>query len=67
MPTFNLIDVAYNAALLVTALAFAAMLATGIYRLVKVPGRRVRRAAADRLLGMAGPTRIAQQQPELAR
>lgn len=66
MPTFNLIAVAYHAAHFLTALALAVMLATGIYRLVEVPGRRVIRAAADRLLGIASPARVARQQPEPA-
>jgi peptidoglycan/LPS O-acetylase OafA/YrhL len=56
----------YHAAHFLTALTLAVMLATGIYRLVEVPGRRVIRAAADRLLGIASPARVARQQPEPA-
>ena len=66
MPTFNLIAVAYHAAHFLTALALAFMLAIGIYQLVEVPGRRVIRTAADRLLGIAAPAPVARQQPEPA-
>jgi peptidoglycan/LPS O-acetylase OafA/YrhL len=52
MPRYNLVAVAYHAAHFLTALALAVMLATGVYQLVEVPGRRVIRAAADRLLGI---------------
>jgi peptidoglycan/LPS O-acetylase OafA/YrhL len=33
-------------------LALAIVLATGLYRLVEVPGRRIIHAAADRMLGL---------------
>jgi peptidoglycan/LPS O-acetylase OafA/YrhL len=39
-------------------LALAIVLATGLYRLVEVPGRRIIRAAGDRLLGIRRATPI---------
>ena len=39
---------------ILASLAVAIALATGIYRLVEVPGRRAIRVAADRLLGIHG-------------
>ena len=42
-------------------LALAIMLATGVYRLVEVPGRRAIRAAADRLLGIRRIAPIARE------
>jgi peptidoglycan/LPS O-acetylase OafA/YrhL len=43
---------AYYVASLLISLALAVFVATGIYRLVEVPGRRAIRSAADRLLGI---------------
>jgi peptidoglycan/LPS O-acetylase OafA/YrhL len=43
---------AYYVANLLISLALAVFVATGIYRLVEVPGRRAIRSAADRLLGI---------------
>jgi peptidoglycan/LPS O-acetylase OafA/YrhL len=66
MPTFNLTAAAYHAAHFLMAFALAVMLATGIYRLVEVPGRRVIRAAADRLLGIGRPARLIRGQSKPA-
>ena len=66
MPTFNLVAVVCHAAHFLTAFALAVTLATGIYRLVEAPGRRVMRAAAGRLPGLGRPTRIAREQAEPA-
>ena len=56
-PTFTLVASAYHAANFAFAFAFAVMIATGIYTVVEVPGRRAIRAAADRIIGIA-PTTI---------
>jgi peptidoglycan/LPS O-acetylase OafA/YrhL len=53
--TFDLTAAAYYAANFIVSLALAIMLATGVYRLVEVPGRRAIRAAADRWLGVSQP------------
>ena len=52
LQTFDLTAAAYFALNFVVVLAFAIMLAAGVYMLVEVPGRRAIRAAADRLLGL---------------
>ena len=51
--TFTGVAAASYASNFLFKLAFAIALATGLYRLVEVPGRRVVRAAADRWLGLA--------------
>jgi peptidoglycan/LPS O-acetylase OafA/YrhL len=66
MPTFNLVAVVCHATHFLTAFALTVTLATGIYRLVEAPGRRVMRAAAGRLPGLGRPTRIAREQAEPA-
>jgi peptidoglycan/LPS O-acetylase OafA/YrhL len=43
---------AFHAINFVASLALAIVIATGVYRLVEVPGRRIIRAMADRLLGI---------------
>ena len=48
------------------SMAIAIMLATGVFRLVEVPGRRVIRTAADRLLGVTGSTSVASRHGALA-
>jgi peptidoglycan/LPS O-acetylase OafA/YrhL len=50
--TFDRTAGAFYAANFAVSLALAIMLATGIYMMVEVPGRRSVRAAADRLLGL---------------
>ena len=50
MAAFNEAAAAYSLVNFVLSLAFAIIIATGVYRLVEVPGRRAIRAAADRLL-----------------
>ncbi len=52
LPVFDRLAVAYYLANIVASLAVAVFLATGIYRLVEVPGRRAIRSMADRLLGV---------------
>jgi peptidoglycan/LPS O-acetylase OafA/YrhL len=42
----------FHAVNFAAAFALAMLLATGVYRLVEVPGRHVIRAMADRLLGI---------------
>lgn len=49
--TFDRAAAAFYGVNFVVATTLAIMLATGIYRLLEVPGRRVLRAFADRLLG----------------
>jgi peptidoglycan/LPS O-acetylase OafA/YrhL len=41
-----------------TGVAFAIMLATGVYQLVEVPGRRLIRRGADRLLGISARSSV---------
>jgi peptidoglycan/LPS O-acetylase OafA/YrhL len=53
--TFNFSAGVYYAANFAFSLALAIMLATGVYRLVEVPGRRILRRAGDRLLGIRRP------------
>lgn len=53
LETFTGVAAASYASNFLFKLAFAIALATGLYRLVEVPGRRVVRAAADRWLGLA--------------
>jgi peptidoglycan/LPS O-acetylase OafA/YrhL len=43
---------AFHAINFLTSFALAIVIATGVYRLVEVPGRRIIRAMADRLLGL---------------
>jgi peptidoglycan/LPS O-acetylase OafA/YrhL len=50
--TFDLTTAAYWAANFLFSVAMAIMLATGIFRLVEEPGRRIVRRAADKLLGV---------------
>jgi peptidoglycan/LPS O-acetylase OafA/YrhL len=47
----------YHAVNILASLAFALVIATGVYHLVEVPGRRAIRAAADRILKPAVPLR----------
>lgn len=58
---FDTFAKAYQIANYLVALALAIMLATGVYRLVEVPGRRAIRAAADRLLGIRRIAPIARE------
>jgi peptidoglycan/LPS O-acetylase OafA/YrhL len=50
MATFNEASAAYSLVNFVLSLALAIIIATGVYRLVEVPGRGVIRSAADKLL-----------------
>jgi peptidoglycan/LPS O-acetylase OafA/YrhL len=50
--TFNFSAAVYYIVNFAFSLAVAIMLATGVYRFVEVPGRRMLRAAGDRLLGI---------------
>ncbi len=52
MATFNKASAAYSLVNFVLSLALAIIIATGTYRLVEVPGRRIIRSAADKLLGV---------------
>ena len=52
VPAFTAGAAAYHAANAVVALALTIMLASGVYRLVEVPGRRAIRSLADRALGL---------------
>lgn len=55
---------AFHAVNFVASFALAIVIATGVYRLVEVPGRRVIRAMADRLLGIRRePLAIAEGSP----
>lgn len=58
----DLTAAAYFALNFLVALAFAIMLATGVYMFVEVPGRRAIRAAADRLLGVRRAAPVAREQ-----
>jgi len=49
---FDATAASYHAVNFAGALALAIILATGVYQLVEVPGRRAIRAGADRLLGI---------------
>ena len=49
---FDGMAAAYHAFTFLVALGLAIIIATGVYRLVEVPGRRYVRAVADRLLGI---------------
>ena len=62
LETFGPAAAVYSAINFALSLALAIMLATGIYRLVEVPGRRTIRAAADRLLGVRRPAPVAREQ-----
>jgi peptidoglycan/LPS O-acetylase OafA/YrhL len=66
LPTYDLSAAAYHAAHFLIAFVLAIMLATGVYRLVEVPGRRAIRGAADRLLGVRRAPRVAREQAEPA-
>jgi peptidoglycan/LPS O-acetylase OafA/YrhL len=55
LKVFNLTAMLYSMMNFAFSLAVAIMLATGIYRLVEEPGRRMIRRAADRLLGVQRP------------
>jgi peptidoglycan/LPS O-acetylase OafA/YrhL len=57
-PTWDLTAAVYYATNFMVSVALAIMLATGIYRLVEVPGRRAIRAAADRLLGIRSKAQV---------
>lgn len=59
--TFGPSIIPYYAMHFVASLALAIALATGIYHLVEVPGRRAIRAAADRLLGLRRPAVLDEQ------
>lgn len=61
VPDFDTFGKAYYVANYLVGLALAIMLATGVYRLVEVPGRRAIRAAADRLLGIQRIAPIARE------
>jgi peptidoglycan/LPS O-acetylase OafA/YrhL len=55
---------AFHAINFVASFALAIVIATGVYRLVEVPGRRIIRAMADRLLGIRrAPVAMAQGSP----
>jgi peptidoglycan/LPS O-acetylase OafA/YrhL len=56
--TFTAIAAITYAFNFLSALALAIALATGIYHLVEVPGRRAIRAASDRMLGIPRTTQI---------
>ena len=43
----------FHAVNFVASLMLAIVIATGVYRLIEVPGRRFIRGTADRLLGLA--------------
>jgi peptidoglycan/LPS O-acetylase OafA/YrhL len=52
---------AYHAVNAVVALALTIMLASGVYRLVEVPGRRAIRSLADRVLRLRHPSSMNEQ------
>lgn len=52
-PMLDTAAACYYAANFAISLGFAVIVATGVYRLVEVPGRRALRAVADRVLGVA--------------
>jgi peptidoglycan/LPS O-acetylase OafA/YrhL len=55
---------AFHAINFVASFALAIVIATGVYRLVEVPGRRIIRAMADRLLGIRrAPLAMAEGSP----
>jgi peptidoglycan/LPS O-acetylase OafA/YrhL len=62
VPDFDTFGKVYYVANYLIGLALAIMLATGVYRLVEVPGRRAIRAAADRLLGIRRIAPIAREE-----
>jgi peptidoglycan/LPS O-acetylase OafA/YrhL len=52
LTTLDTVAILYSAVNFAFSMALAIMLAAGIYQLVEVPGRRIIRQAADRLLGV---------------
>jgi peptidoglycan/LPS O-acetylase OafA/YrhL len=61
-PVLDSAAAAYYALNFLVAFVFAIMLATGVYTLVEVPGRRAIRAAADRLLGIQRAAPVGSEQ-----
>jgi len=66
LPKYDLTAAAYHVVHFVVSFVLAVLLATGVYRLVEVPGRRAIRGTADRLLGMRRAPRIVREQAEPA-